>query len=285
MRISGARSHHLQTVECNKAAAAPAGGHHPRPRALFTPTTRLWDAGIRVPLAARFLYIQMPTVTGALGASPATHRATSGTSGSRILLGPPLLCRLLWAATWARRSLWPRLAPPKALGVASSLELSSDAEGPEPLLGGWPPDCGSAFPKPPLEAVLVPNVPGPQDNDVKRRHSSAQHPSGTWSPGTVRITPPECRVALVHPGGLHPPSRAQIPVPRRRCCGHSTLARRGKTVWQTTLVWDLWNQVICLQAPDQKRRVSWLCSQARASGQKSPLLELQYQRGGGWPLA
>ena len=159
MRISGARSHHLQTVECNKAAAAPAGGHHPRPRALFTPTTRLWDAGIRVPLAARFFYIQMPMVTGALGTSPAAGLATSGTSGSRILPGASSPLPGPMGSYLSTSEPVAPVGPAQSAGCGVKPGALHRCRGTGAPPRKVTPRLWKRFPaKPPLEAVLVPRI-------------------------------------------------------------------------------------------------------------------------------
>lgn len=171
----------------------------------------------------------MPTVTRALSASPAAGRATFGTSGSRIppwgLLssagsyGPPPehvgACGPGWPRTerWVWRQAW------------SSPQMPGTGAPPRRVT----PRLWKRFPaKPPLEAVLVPNVPGPQDNDMKQRHSSAQHPLGTWSPVTVKITPPECRLSPCASWRLQPPKESPDPCAKETALRAVHLGKKGK---------------------------------------------------------
>ncbi|CAI9160047.1 unnamed protein product [Rangifer tarandus platyrhynchus] len=106
---------------------------------------------------------KMPTVTGALGASPAAGRVASGTSGSRILLGAssPLLAPMgsylsmsepvapagpaqsagLWRQAWSSPQM-PRDRSPSSEGDPQTVEALSRQAAPGGRPGAscsWPP--------------------------------------------------------------------------------------------------------------------------------------------------
>ncbi|ELW65766.1 POM121-like protein 12 [Tupaia chinensis] len=155
---------------------------------------------------------------------------TSGTSGSRIPAGrTDLAAQLPWAAPWVRpgkprrlqiggahlrgpRPSWLKtVCSTSRVGAGSEADLSPEcrqtgilATPGEPLgtPGRVAPEEWRRFPiRPPPETILGPDYSCAWESYMKRWLWSARNPRRTWSPVTIKISPPELRGSPSEPPG------------------------------------------------------------------------------------